>query len=470
MKNKNADILKILTIVLPFAVALGMLFVLAQNYIYNNKLRSYDFSPEYLSGGVYEFPEVSVEITPRGGDSGSWIKGAVYDDDRNIISEQYVGTIYEMKVTNKTGSVMSDWEATIYMPEDLLLNNSWNGELEIHQTVSGEERIQSIDLADYSEYDITLDYYMDASGPMVPMKEGDFFVYHPDPDIGEMPINASDPDNEDGSSVRMGFITYIRGQPVDYEADFSRVQFRFHLKANVFKNPLFWIIGGLFFAWLVCLLSLIVVRINLKRFMEQKERDEQIIEQTMRTFVNFIEAKDPSTMGHSLRVALYSKLLAESLDFSMDDCKRIYYIALMHDCGKIYIPDKILTKPSKLTDEEYAAMKKHTVYGSEILRDFTSIKDIQLGAMYHHERYDGKGYPSGIAGEDIPVIARIICVSDAFDAMNSQRCYRSSLTPEAILKEIRENRGTQFDPAVADALLKLIDEGKVNFGTSVKHS
>lgn len=133
----------------------------------------------------------------------------------------------------------------------------------------------------------------------------------------------------------------------------------------------------------------------------------------------------------------------------------------MHDCGKLYIPDGILTKPSRLTDEEYEVMKKHTVYGSNILRDFTSIKDIQLGAMYHHERYDGKGYPTGKAGEDIPLIARIICVSDAFDAMNSQRCYRTNLAPEVILSELKNNKGTQFDPVIVEHLLKLIDDGRI---------
>ena len=133
----------------------------------------------------------------------------------------------------------------------------------------------------------------------------------------------------------------------------------------------------------------------------------------------------------------------------------------MHDCGKLYIPDSILTKPGKLTNEEYDEMKKHTTYGSNILRDFTSINNIQLGAMYHHERYDGKGYPTGKSGEDIPFIARIICVCDAFDAMNSQRCYRSSLSPEVILSELENNKNTQFDPVIVEHLQALIDEGKV---------
>ncbi|MDE7112963.1 MAG: HD domain-containing protein, partial [Acetatifactor sp.] len=137
------------------------------------------------------------------------------------------------------------------------------------------------------------------------------------------------------------------------------------------------------------------------------------------------------------------------------------WIALMHDCGKIYIPDEILGKPGKLTDEEYETMKKHPVFGGDILRDFNAIDNIRTGAMFHHERYDGKGYPNGLAGEEIPLIARIIGVADAFDAMNSRRCYRNNLSEDVIISELKNNRGTQFDPHIADCLLSLIESGNI---------
>lgn len=458
---KQSGILKLLTIILPIIVAIGMTFIIVQNYIYNNQLRTYNLSDGKLINGIYEFDDASVEICTRGGDTGSWIKDPIYDEEGNEILGTYVGTIYEIVVTNKTNDTMTDWEMTVYMPEDLHLNNSWNGELELHQNVKNDELVQFIDLADYSKYDIKLEYFMDAVGPMVRMWKDDYFIYHPDIGMNEMPIVPATADSTRPAAVRVGFITYIPDQPLDYVADFSRGELRFHLMTSIFGNPLFWIFIGMFIAWLVCFFSLIIVKINLRRLVAQKKRDEEIIEQTMRTFVNFIEAKDPSTMGHSLRVAQYSRMLSEQMNFSEEECKNIYYIALMHDCGKIYIPDEILTKPARLTDEEYAAMKKHTVFGSEILRDFSSIENIQLGAMYHHERYDGKGYPTGIKGEDIPLIARIIGVSDAFDAMNSKRCYRNSLTHEVIMSELRNNKGTQFDPEIVELLLKLIDDGKI---------
>lgn len=146
-----------------------------------------------------------------------------------------------------------------------------------------------------------------------------------------------------------------------------------------------------------------------------------------------------------------------------DECRNARYIGLMHDCGKISIPDAILNKPGKLTPEEFAIMKTHTMKGGEILKDFTSIPSIMEGALYHHERYDGKGYPKGLKGEYIPLIGRMICVADSFDAMNSKRSYKEKMYSDQILKELKKNSGTQFDPAIVQVFLKLLSEGKIVF-------
>ena len=164
----------------------------------------------------------------------------------------------------------------------------------------------------------------------------------------------------------------------------------------------------------------------------------------------------PNTNGHSTRVARYSRLIAEKMGYEGEELDRIYYIALLHDCGKIGIPDNILSKPDKLTDEEFQIIKSHTVQGGEILDRFKSLEGVNEGALYHHERYDGKGYPKGLAGEEIPLIARIICVADSFDTMNSNRVYRKKLTKECIISEIEQNKGRQFDPEIADIMLKLL--------------
>ena len=189
------------------------------------------------------------------------------------------------------------------------------------------------------------------------------------------------------------------------------------------------------------------------------QNDEKIIEQAFCVFSQFFDAKDALTSGHSMRVAKYSILLARKLGYGSEQCRKIYYIALMHDCGKVWIPDEILKKPGKLTSEEYDLMKTHTTTGANMLQDFSSIPNIREGALYHHERYDGKGYPYGKSKEEIPFIGRLICVADSYDAMNSNRCYRNQLSKEKILSELLENRGTQFDPPIVDCMLSLIHEG-----------
>lgn len=188
--------------------------------------------------------------------------------------------------------------------------------------------------------------------------------------------------------------------------------------------------------------------------------------QTITTIANTIDARDGYTKGHSSRVADYTALLAYKLGMSKKEIEDIHSIALLHDIGKIGIPDNILNKTGKLTDEEYQIMKNHTVIGGNILKDMSMLPDIDLGAKYHHERYDGKGYPDGLKGKEIPYIARIISVADAFDAMTSDRIYRKHLDSVIVVKEIEKGAGTQFDPEIAEAMLDLIKTEKVKLNYS----
>ncbi len=231
------------------------------------------------------------------------------------------------------------------------------------------------------------------------------------------------------------------------------------------KNvPLFRIALAGVAIWLVALCIVLITWFQIKKYNERHERDNEIIEESIETFTGFIDAKDVYTNGHSKRVAEYTKLIAERMGFEGEDLDRIYYVALLHDCGKIGVPDNILRKPGRLTDEEFEVIKSHTLRGGQILIRFKSLKDVHEGALYHHEKYDGRGYPEGRAGEDIPLIARMICVADSFDAMNSNRVYRNKLTKDTIINKIEINKGKQFDPAIADVFLNLIKEGKIQCG------
>lgn len=184
--------------------------------------------------------------------------------------------------------------------------------------------------------------------------------------------------------------------------------------------------------------------------------------QTITTIANTIDAKDEYTKGHSYRVAQYSQMLARELGMSAEDVENVHAVALLHDIGKIGVPDSILNKPRRLTDEEYAIMKKHPSIGAEILKDINILDGLDIGAKYHHERFDGRGYPDGLKGNDIPYIAKIIGIADAYDAMSSNRVYRKRFSDEKILEEIEKCKGTQFDPDVADAFIRLLREKRLN--------
>ena len=187
-----------------------------------------------------------------------------------------------------------------------------------------------------------------------------------------------------------------------------------------------------------------------------KRYDELILE-SMQAIVRTIDAKDIYTKGHSIRVGNYASAIAKELGLDEDKVEDIYMIGLLHDVGKIGVPDYILNKPDKLSSVEFDIIKQHTVIGKNILSEMPIVDGIVDGAFHHHERYDGKGYPESLKGEEIPYIARILAVADAYDAMNSDRVYRRRLSPEIIRAEIVKGRSTQFDPDVADAMLRIID-------------
>lgn len=191
---------------------------------------------------------------------------------------------------------------------------------------------------------------------------------------------------------------------------------------------------------------------------ERREKIERLSGQIIVTLAKTIDAKDKYTNGHSERVAAYAREIARRIGLSEEEQQAVYYMGLLHDIGKIGISDAIINKTEKLTDEEYRIIKMHPVIGEEILRNISEMPDIIIGAKYHHEKYDGSGYPDGIAGDDIPLPARIIGIADAYDAMASKRSYRDVLPQKVVREEIRKGRGTQFEPRCTDILLEMIDE------------
>ncbi|HBH95760.1 MAG TPA: hypothetical protein DDX91_08395 [Ruminococcaceae bacterium] len=229
---------------------------------------------------------------------------------------------------------------------------------------------------------------------------------------------------------------------------------------QLWEKTWFWVL--MIAAVSVCIIFAVILFLHFKTAALKKRQREyrRIIDQSLRTFANIIDAKDKYTNGHSLRVATYSLEIAKKLRLSKEDQERIYDIALLHDIGKIGIPDSILNKEGKLTEKEMQTVKRHPTIGGHILKDFTSIPGISDGAKYHHERFDGKGYNEGLSGEEIPFFARIICVADCYDTMAGGRHYQEKKDQDDIKEELKRCSGTQFDPEIAKLMLELIDEGK----------
>jgi len=175
-----------------------------------------------------------------------------------------------------------------------------------------------------------------------------------------------------------------------------------------------------------------------------------------------LDSRDTYTLHHSENVAKYAVDTAKKMGLSKDICDVIYIGGLLHDIGKIGIPEYILTKPGKLTDDEYAIIKNHPNIGYEMIKHVSNFNEngILDIVLYHHERYDGNGYPNGLKGDQIPLIARIVAIADTFDAMTSRRVYRPELDLEYTLNEICKNKGTQFDPEITDVFLSLFQKEK----------
>lgn len=196
-----------------------------------------------------------------------------------------------------------------------------------------------------------------------------------------------------------------------------------------------------------------------KELTAQQNRIRELYLKTVVALSEVVDAKDRYTSGHSIRVAEYARMIAQRMGKSKEEQDKIYHAGLLHDVGKIRVSEEIINKPGKLSEEEFNIIKLHPIAGFNILKQIDN-NHIAMASKYHHERYDGTGYPTGLAGESIPEIARILCVADSYDAMTSNRSYRKGLPQNVVRKEIVRCSGTQFDPKIAEIMLDIIDDDK----------
>ena len=269
--------------------------------------------------------------------------------------------------------------------------------------------------------------------------------------------------------TRSMYYTNLAGGSYDFEVyvtdeygqESNHVLIHLEKEKKVHEHWWFWAALAVVTGALVVLAAGLFVRYKTRQSLKRQLEYKNITVESIQAIARTIDAKDEYTNGHSIRVGYYSKIIAENMGMSADEVDNIYYIALLHDIGKIAIPDSILNKPGRLTDEEFAVMKSHTTRGAAILKGISTIPQIVEGAKSHHEKYDGSGYPEGLRGEEIPFVARIICCADCFDAMASKRVYKEPYSLDVILSEFERCAGTQFDPEIARVVVELISSGKL---------
>jgi putative nucleotidyltransferase with HDIG domain len=205
----------------------------------------------------------------------------------------------------------------------------------------------------------------------------------------------------------------------------------------------------------------------IERLKEAAEENRELFIGSIRMLAAAIDEKDPYTRGHSGRVAKYSTIIAQELGLSDQELDTLRISALLHDVGKIGVEDRVLKKPGALTPEEFTLMKQHTVKGANIMRPVSQLKDMLPGIELHHEHVDGRGYPHGLAGDEIPLMARIIAVADTLDAMTTNRPYQSAMEQDYAIERIRSLAGSKFDPRIVSAIEAAIASGKIHLTSAL---
>lgn len=437
-------------IVFAFFILLNFAIHAYRTNQFNNRI--------HTISGEGEQGDYTFTFTPQNGSDVSWTRTANVGDriiDLNACS-------FEGVFKNQSEIEVSDWTLRLDISEDCYVNAAWCGLVEIHQFVSSGEKVQKLDLRNIDKSKVNLTFYEDGDIFLFPLMEGDYLVYYPNEEAKELSFAATA--NGPGQ-VGIGIIFYWDSNETFCKPDLT-VEYQTHKRYLQGREAVICAIAS--FIWIMMLVAGIAVRIsysmmlkkaeieNSKRDIERKT-SERMLDELIKALASSIDAKDAYTHGHSERVAQYALKLAQKLNLSNEECKEVFYAGLVHDVGKIAISENIINKTGRLTDEEFEVIKSHPARGEKILTKIEDMPYLALGAKYHHERYDGKGYPSKAMGEEIPLLARIIAVADSYDAMTSQRSYRNTLDQKIVKQEIWKGIGTQFDPLVAKHMISMID-------------
>lgn len=354
------------------------------------------------------------------------------------------GAQFDGKFYNNTNHTFTDWTVRVKVPKNYWIDSNWNFDGEFYYTNARPIPDSHFDYPEYkNQY----------------LSDEDYIIMKKIPTNQVTEVSPNKVTNVEPFMV--GMIMYT---PKRYNIHSIEISGRFIYKPQ--ENPIFYILISSISTILVLVIILVIIQITVsnkvKYYELRRKIDSDIIIQSFKTFANFVDARDPYTRGHSLRVAYYAREIATRMKMTEQERMEMFWFGLMHDVGKIGVSDSILHKPSKLTSQEYDQIKSHVQTGYEMLIDFSSMPMLKEVAKYHHEHWDGTGYCEHLKGQEIPLEARIVCVCDSFDAMNTDRCYRPKLDREKIIEEFKRCSGTFYDPKIAKIMIEMIQDRSVD--------
>ncbi len=377
-------------------------FAILQFRIYQDNNRPFSWN---LSAGAVEI-ETNIEV--------SLVLEKAWSSDYR--GDGYdTGAQYDGIIVNNTTKDIKEWELTIYLPQEGVIDSYWNG---------------------------------------IYKEEKDTIVIKP---LEYNNVIAK------GEEQTFGFVMYSKDK-----LEFSDFAIKGYYQSEWYQYGMSYILIALSVTWFISLVIYLGIYFRIRKLERRNQKDQEIISQAMLTFAYLVDAKDEYTKEHSVRVAIYATEIGRRMGMSEEEILSLRYIALVHDCGKVGVPDAVLNKKGALDAKEREIINSHTILGGHVLEHFNAIEGIRDGALYHHERYDGHGYPDKLKGKEIPLCARIIGIADAYDAMSSDRCYRKHLSKEQIINELKGNSGTQFDPNLVPYMIAMIEDGFVEHVHSYK--
>lgn len=359
-------------------------------------------------------------------------------------ADHSIGAQYDGKFINNTNHDFTDWTITVNVPSKYRIDSYWNFNGEFYYTAEKPISIENKSIQGYENQ------FSDDS---------DYIVMKKIANNGATTVVSKN--TSDAEPFMVGMIMYT---PTRFSIRTISITGRFIYSPK--ESPVFYLLICAMGINLIIFLIVVIVQISVHRkvrYYELRQKlDSDIIVQSFKTFAKFVDAKDSYTRGHSLRVGYYAKEIARRLKMSEQQQNEMFWYGLMHDVGKIGISDNVLKKPSSLESQELEEIRSHVLKGYEMLSDFTAMPMLKEVAKSHHEHWDGTGYCEHLKGEEIPFEARIVCVCDSYDAMNTTRCYRESLTREQIIAEFKKNSGTFFDPQIAKIMIEMLQDNSID--------